>query len=106
MGIETAMTATLKTATITAAALTIAEWQADKDASKWRNQPPTIAQGGGGSYIMVDTCSFGRTKNEDKKILESLLPILHPLGFFIVSHQLFCMLSFFHHLTEYIHHHK
>jgi hypothetical protein len=27
----------------------------------------TMAQGGGESYVMVDTCFFGLTKNEDKK---------------------------------------
>jgi hypothetical protein len=50
-----------------------------------RAQQPTIAQGGGGTYVMVDTCFFGLTKNKDKKKLESLLPILNPLSFFIVS---------------------
>jgi hypothetical protein len=27
----------------------------------------TMAQGGGGSYVMVDTCFFGLSKNKDKK---------------------------------------
>ncbi len=54
-------------------------------ARDWRNQQPTIAQGGGGSHVMVDTCFFGLTKNEDKKKVESLPPILHPLSFFILS---------------------
>jgi hypothetical protein len=59
----------------------------------------TIAQGGGGSYTMVDTRFFGHTKNDDKiKIWKvyclfyilsvfssSHPPILHPLSFFILS---------------------
>jgi hypothetical protein len=36
-----------------------------QEAQSTTNQ--TMAQGGGGSYIMVDTCFFGLTKNEDKK---------------------------------------
>jgi hypothetical protein len=38
----------------------------------WKAQSTTnqtMAQGGGGSYVMVDTCFFGLTKNEDKKII-------------------------------------
>jgi hypothetical protein len=43
------------------------------------------AQGGGGSYVMVDTCFFVLPKTKTRKKLERLPPILHPLSFFIVS---------------------
>jgi hypothetical protein len=36
-----------------------------REAQSTTNQ--TMAQGGGGSYIIVDTWFFGLTKNEDKK---------------------------------------
>jgi hypothetical protein len=36
-----------------------------REAQSTTNQ--TMAQGGEGSYVMVDTCFFGLTKNEDKK---------------------------------------
>jgi hypothetical protein len=36
-----------------------------QEAQSTTNQ--TIAQGGGGSYVMVDTCFFGLTKNKDNK---------------------------------------
>jgi hypothetical protein len=45
----------------------------------------TIARGAGGSYIMVDTCFFGLTKNKDKKKIGKFTTYLHPLSFFIVS---------------------
>ena len=71
----------------------------DNEGSGQCNQQPAIAQGGGGSYIMVDICFFGHTKNNDKKknckvyrlfyilsvFSSSHPPILHPLSFFILS---------------------
>jgi hypothetical protein len=36
-----------------------------REAQSTTNQ--TMAQRGGGSYVMVDTCFFGLTKNKDKK---------------------------------------
>jgi hypothetical protein len=71
----------------------------DKEGSGRHNQQPTIAQGGGGSYIMVDTCFFGHTKNDDKNNLESLSPILHSLSFFIFSPAYFASSQFFHPLN-------
>jgi hypothetical protein len=36
-----------------------------QDVQSTTNQ--TMVQGGGGFYVMVDTCFFGLTKNKDKK---------------------------------------
>jgi hypothetical protein len=57
-----------------------------REAQSTTNQ--TIAQGGGGSYVMVDTCFFGLTKNKDKKKIGKLT------AYFASS-------QFFHHLTGY-----
>ena len=67
----------------------------DKEGSRRRNQQPTIAQVGGGSYIMLSQCYVRWLtpaflvipKTTIRKKLESLPPILHPLTwqqFFIV----------------------